>query len=162
MSDFKILEDFINAETIILGIGNVLRQDDGFGSILAGRLNKKIGNNAIDCGVSPENYLGPLVKKHPERILIVDTLDFGGSAGAFKVLDGRELKTANLFSTHNASLSLLIKFLKERNDADIMFLAVQPKRINFGEGLSKEAVASLEKLETFILGQIKNNPKRGG
>ncbi|MFH1202160.1 MAG: hydrogenase 3 maturation endopeptidase HyCI [Candidatus Omnitrophota bacterium] len=152
--NFNTLKKFLKKDTLILGIGNTLRGDDGFGSLLTQRLNKKIGPLAIDAGSSPENFLGKIVKRNPAAILIVDAVDFGGSPGELKIFLPCQLQTSNFFSTHNASVNLLIKFLQENLSADIMCLAAQPKDINFGEGLSPELALSLEKLESFIVKEL--------
>ena len=161
MNGLESLSDILKKNPVILGVGNVLRRDDGFGSLLAQRLKKVMGQRVIDGGIAPENFLGHLVKQNSLSILIIDALDFGGIAGEFKIFYPQDLNTTNFFTTHNSSLSLLIKFLQQQSEADIIILAVQPKAIKFGEGLSKELSLSLEKIERFILGQMRNNPKKG-
>lgn len=75
------LKKNLQSKTVILGIGNLLKSDDGFGTILAGRLEGKVKAEVFAAGVIPENYLEKIVKIGPQTILIIDAADFGGGGG---------------------------------------------------------------------------------
>lgn len=137
---------------VILGIGNTLQSDDGIGSLLANRLRGKAPYLVYDAGSSPENYLGKIIKDKPETILIIDAADFGAKPGEFCVLESVDIKTTNLFSTHNASINLTIDYLQKSLKVDIMILLIQPKNLAFGDTLSPQVDATLNKLENFFLG----------
>lgn len=144
------LKRHLLGKAVILGIGNKLRCDDGIGSILADRIKDKVPYIVYDVEESPENYLEKIIKDNPDNILIIDAVDFDGKPGEFKVLGAQDLKTSNLFFTHNASLSLAINYLQTRLKADIIILIIQPKLIAFGESLSPEISDTLQKLEDFF------------
>jgi hydrogenase 3 maturation protease len=59
-------------------------------------------------------------------------------------------KAVNLFSTHNASISLTINYLQSHLKADIIILLIQPKSIAFGDCLSSEVGLTLAKLESWF------------
>lgn len=141
------LKAHLKGRVVILGIGNTLRSDDGAGSCLARRIKDKVPYLVYDAGVSPENYLGKVVKDLPDNVIIVDAADFGAKPGEFRVIEGRQLQAANLFSTHNVSLSLAINYLQANLKADIIILLIQPKDISFGDKLSPEMRGALDKLE---------------
>jgi len=132
---------------VILGMGNTLRSDDAAGSLLAARIKDRVSYTVYDAGQSPENYLEKIIKEKPDTILIIDAVDFGGKPGEFRLMEARDLKTVNLFSTHNASISLAINYLKNNLQADIIILIIQPKGISFGEGLSQQISETLNRLE---------------
>ncbi len=137
----------LEGRVVVLGIGNTLRSDDGAGSILAQGIKDKVSFTVFDAQASPENYLDKIIRENPDTILIIDAVDFGGRPGELRMLEGDEVKTANLFSTHNASISLTINYLQTHIAADIIILIIQPKTIALGEDLSpevKEALGSLE------------------
>jgi len=144
------LKSHLKSKIVILGIGNTLRSDDGIGSILADRIKNKVPFVVFDAGVSPENYLEKVVKEKPDTIVIIDAVDFGGRAGEFKVLESSDIKTANLFTTHNASISLTINYLQSNLKVDIIILIIQPKSIAFTDALSKEVTETLERLENWF------------
>jgi hydrogenase 3 maturation protease len=144
------LKKRLSGKAVIVGIGNTLRCDDGAGSILARRLKSRVAYTVYDTGSSPENYLGKIAKDNPDTILLVDAVDFAGKPGELKVLEGKDLKTANLFSSHNASLTLLINYLRGNTRADIIMLIIQPQLISLGETLSPQVQASLDRLEQWF------------
>jgi len=88
-------------------------------------------------------------------VVIIDAVDFGGEPGEFKVVDGDDIKTVNWFSTHNASISLVINYLQSNFKVDIIVLIIQPKTIVFGDKLSQEVARTLDNLESWFDGQKK-------
>lgn len=144
------LKSHLQGKIIILGIGNTLRSDDGAGSILANRIKDKVPFIVFDVGINPENYLDKIIKERPDTILIIDTGDFGGKPGELRVVEGKDIKTVNLFSTHNTSLSLLINYLQNNLKVDIIILIIQPKAIAFGDKLSPDIVKTIEELEDWF------------
>ncbi|MCM8781869.1 MAG: hydrogenase 3 maturation endopeptidase HyCI, partial [Candidatus Omnitrophica bacterium] len=144
------LKEHLKGNVVILGIGNTLRNDDGAGSLLAARLKDKVPYTVYDAGEGPENYLGKIVRDEPDNIIIIDAVDFDAEPGEFRVIEAEDIKTANLFSTHNASISLTINYLQNNLKADIIILIIQPKNIGFGENLSPEVVGTLNKLENLF------------
>ncbi len=149
-------EDFksrLKGKVVILGIGNTLRSDDGAGSVLASRIKGKTPFVVFDASVSPENYLEKIVQEKPDTVVLIDAVDFGAKPGEFKFLQAQEIKTVNLFATHNASISLTINYLQNNLKADIIILIIQPKSINFGDKLSREVTATLNKLEAWFHGE---------
>lgn len=133
-----------------MGIGNTLHNDDGVGSLLASRIKDRVPYIVYDTGANPENYLGKVIKDKPDSIVIIDAVDFGAKPGAFREWEGPDVETVNLYSTHNASLSLTINYLKNNLKADIIILIIQPKSIAFGENLSPEIQETLRKLEHWF------------
>ena len=71
------LEDVFKGKVVIVGIGNTMKGDDGFGPALVERLSPKVKAVCIDAGSAPENYTGKIVKEKPDTILIVDALHLG-------------------------------------------------------------------------------------
>lgn len=144
------LKSHLKGKVVILGIGNTLHGDDGAGSILAQRLKDKVPFIVWDAGTVPENFLEKIVREKPDNIVIVDAADFGGAAGEFRVLDAEEVKTTNLFSTHNGSISLLITYLEESLKSEMLVLAIQPKTIALADDLSQEVESTIDKLEGWF------------
>lgn len=150
MDKLEHLKLHLKGKALILGIGNTLQSDDGLGSILASRIKGKVPYTVYDAAASPENYLGKIIKDKPDNILLIDAVDFGAKPGDFAVFEGSDIKALNFFSTHDASLSLAINYLKNNLPADIIILGIQPKKVVFGEGLSQEVSQTLQKLEGWF------------
>jgi len=140
----------LKGKVVILGIGNTFRGDDGIGSLLAQRLKANVPFIVYDSGPNPENYLGKVIKDAPDNIIIIDAVDFGGKPGEIREAEDSDLETVNLFSTHNASISLSINYLKKKLKADIIILSVQPADISFRDDLTPEVARSLEQLEEWF------------
>lgn len=147
------LKNRLKPKTVILGIGNTLRSDDGVGSILAARIKDKITYTVYDCGSSPENYMGKVIKDNPKTVVIVDAVDFGAKPGEVRILEAGQIEATNLFSTHNASLALTINYLQNNLRLDIILLAIQPKSVNFGDSLSYEVREALNNIEDWFYAQ---------
>ncbi len=145
------LKSHLKGKVILLGIGNCLQCDDAVGSLLASRIQGKVSLAVMDAGPTPENYLGKIIRERPDTVLLVDAVDYGAAAGAFELMEGGELKTVNLYSTHNASLALVINYLQKELPADIIMLLIQPKRVAFGDTLSSEVEDALNRLTEWFL-----------
>jgi hydrogenase 3 maturation protease len=144
------LKSHLRSRVVILGMGNTLRSDDGAGTILAAHIKDKVSYTVFDAGPSPENYLGRIIKEKPDNVVIIDAVDFGGKPGEFAVMEGEDIKTVNLFSTHNASISMTINYLKNNLNTNIIILIIQPKSVSFGDNLSPEITETLNKLENWF------------
>ncbi len=141
------LKDKLKGKVVILGVGNPLKGDDGAGSILAARLKGKSSFSVFDAGVSPENYLDKIIKESPEAVIIVDAVDFQGKAGEIRLFPEVEIKTVNLFATHNLSLKLIVDYLKNNLDSDIYLVGIQPKTISMNMVLSEPVKLAMLELE---------------
>ena len=138
-----IFPKIFKGKTVIVGIGNTLRGDDGFGPALIKRLEGKVKATCIDAGSAPENYTGKIAREKPDTILIVDALDLGLAPGKHEILKKTEIVNMGL-STHDISPHMLIEYLESQTAADIYILGVQPKNLSFGEGMSPEVKETLE------------------
>lgn len=148
---------------VILGVGNILRRDDGLGSLIAQKLKKMAARRAshrplwghgnipvFDGGEAPENYLEKILGHNPETVLIVDTVDFNGTPGEIRIFDKDALLHGD-FSTHGISLKLAMEYLKNRGVKEVKLIGVQPKYTGLGEGLSKEVNESLDKVISLCM-----------
>lgn len=155
MDALEHLKSHLKGKIVILGIGNALRSDDGVGSLLASRIKDKVPYTVYDAGSSPENYLGKIVKEKPDTVIVIDAVDFGGKPGEFRVLGAEDIKTVNLFFTHNASVTLMINYLQNNLKLDIIILIIQPKTVAFSDKLSQEVAESLSNLENWFYEAVK-------
>ena len=77
---------------LLLGVGNRQREDDGVGSYLVRRLQRKIRIPSLDAGDVPENYIKQIENSGADFLLIVDAADFGANPGEIALLDLGDLK----------------------------------------------------------------------
>jgi len=146
----NILLPIMRGKTVIVGIGNPLRGDDGFGPALIGRLQGKTNLICIDAGNAPENYLGCIAREEPDTILLVDVAHLDLEPGKYRILRPEEILKCGL-TTHDMSSRMLIEFLQNQTQADIFMLAVQPQNISLGEAMSECLNKTLDEIEILIL-----------
>ena len=135
----------ISGKVSIVGIGNIIRGDDGLGpkliEILKGR---SIKADLFDCGTAPENYIFPILSTSCDTVILVDAADMGIAPGGIRIFSLDEISYVS-FSTHNPSPRLFTDLLKTgKDDMNIFVISVQPKTTTLGAPLSEEVLGSLE------------------
>jgi len=138
----------------IVGIGNIMRGDDGCGPKLIENLGRRqVKARLFDCGTVPENYIFPILSTSCDTIILVDAADFGAKPGSMKALALNELSASGI-STHNSSIRLFTDLLMTGKDnLNIFAVAIQPKRIAFGDSLSDEVKLGIDAL-TEIFAEV--------
>jgi len=138
-------------KTMIVGVGNPLRGDDGIGPLLIQRLKGKTEFALLDCGEVPENFAQRIIDFSPDTVILVDAADWKGSRGQIKRIPEGEIANASL-STHNASLRLFIDYLRRQTRAKIIVIGVQAGDRGLMDSMSPEVEEAAEKLERWIVG----------
>ena len=143
------LEDVIlhlKKGALLVGVGNDMSGDDAFGPILARRLKSALGEKAMDTGLAPENWIGPIRKLNPKILIIADAVAFDGKPGEVRVFQCCELGDS-LPTTHGPGLGAFIGYLQEiLPEIEIFILAVQPERTGFGKAMSDAVAEAIEKI----------------
>ncbi|MFH1594658.1 MAG: hydrogenase 3 maturation endopeptidase HyCI [Candidatus Omnitrophota bacterium] len=139
----KELKDILKGKVVIVGIGNVLKGDDGFGPALIERLNTTgVDATCIDAGTSLENYFGKIAKEDPDVILIVDAAHLELNPGECAILESEDILRSGL-TTHDISPKMFIDYLKDHTRASVYMLGVQPESISLGDEMSATLGRSL-------------------
>ncbi|RLG95242.1 hydrogenase maturation peptidase HycI [Candidatus Bathyarchaeota archaeon] len=137
---------------VILGIGNPMRGDDRVGveivTLLRGRVPDKV--KIIDCQTVPENFIGEIRRFSPSHVLMIDAAHFGGYPGEARLIKPEMISGISI-STHNVPLSVLAEVIEKTVGAEVMLLAIQPRRIGFEEEMSVEARRSARKIAGVLL-----------
>ena len=146
------IKDRLRGIVTIIGIGNIMRGDDGFGPKLIESLKKKETKaNLFDCGTVPENYIFPILNTSCDTVILVDAADLKTEPGSMKVLSLSELSGAGL-STHNSSIRLFTDLLMTgKDDLNIFAVTMQPESIAFGESLSPVVLDGVDKLTDIFV-----------
>ena len=157
-SDIRTSEDIkadiksrIRGAVAVIGIGNIMRGDDGCGPKFIENLKKRnIRASLFDCGTVPENYIFPILTTSCDTVILVDAADFGMKAGSIKAFSLHEVSGAGL-STHNSSLRLFTDLLMTGKDnLNIFVVSIQPKTIAFGDSLSEEMISGINVLTDIL------------
>ncbi len=159
---FEQLNKLRDSATVIVGIGNTLKGDDGAGSLVCQQLRRaKVRAELIDAGNVPENYIQLIIKKAPQTLLIIDAIDFGASPGTISIFEPERLNSS-AFSTHTLSPRLFVDMvcrnIKGGPNVDVYFVGIQPAQTQLGQSISPEVGRAVRRLvrvltEIFPLGE---------
>lgn len=154
------LERFIvDARKIaVLGVGNDLRTDDGLGLVIVNGLKHLEGPNLLieNVGSVPEAFASNLADFGAERVIMVDAADMLKPPGHIELVTKDRIGGITL-STHRMPLSLLMQYLEDRTGAQSIVLGVQPQSVEFGEGLTGEIQAVVEKIISTLETMLKQH-----
>ena len=140
---FEQLKNLSNSATLIVGIGNTLKGDDGAGPKVCEQLHGKVCAEIIDAGTVPENYIQTIIKKAPKHILIIDAVDFGAPAGTIKIFKSEQIKSS-FFSTHTLSPRLFVDMVCQEIKVDVYFVGIQPAHMQFGQPKSAQVSEAIQ------------------
>jgi len=145
------LELWRGSTAVILGIGNVLKGDDGAGPLLCEHLAGRVSAKVIDAGTVPENHVRPIVTGQPDHLLIVDAVDFGETPGTLRLFEPQDINSF-AFSTHALSPRLFLDVLRSETGADICLIGIQPSHTEFGRPVCPAVQESVRMLADLIAG----------
>jgi len=152
----KELEKWLSgAEKIVVaGIGNSIRMDDYVGVKIVQDLHGKVSNNVllIECETVPENFLQQIVNFNPSHVLLIDAAVLGLKPGESRLMNPEQLKNFPAYTTHMLPLRIFCEYLAKTTKAKIALLLIEPKKTDFGEGLTPEIEASAQNIVYVILG----------
>ena len=139
--------DFCQKPTLILGCGNILFGDDGFGCAVVDYLERNApvpGSVCLaDVGTGVRKLLFTLCLSpvRPRRVLVVDALDAGRAPGELFDIDPAEIPVNKMddFSMHQLPTSNLLRELQEQCGVEVRVLACQtaPLPSEVSPGLSE-------------------------
>jgi len=137
---------------VILGIGNPMRGDDQVGVEIATLLRGKVPDKVkiIDCQTVPENFIGEIRRFSPSHVLMIDAAHFEGRPGEARLVKPEMISGISI-STHNVPLSVLAEVIEKTVGARVMLLAIQPRRIGFGEEMSVDVQRSARRIARMLL-----------
>jgi coenzyme F420 hydrogenase subunit delta len=142
------LPAFCQARLLILGVGNVLFGDDGFGPAVIDHLCTQYDIPedlyVMDVGVGVRKVLFTVTLSElvPDEIVIVDAVDWGLQVGQLKEIAAGALPESKIddYSLHQVPTSNLLRELQEQREIRVMVLACDVGQIEqvIQSGLSPE------------------------
>jgi hydrogenase maturation protease len=153
----------MHSATLILGLGNPLRGDDGVGARVVEELTRRDlpeGVTALDGGIGGLDLLRLLERW--KRVVIVDAADVGQEPGQYVRFTPDQVRLAgasNALSLHNAGLSEVLA-LANALDLDLpemVIFGVQPAEIGWREGLSPTVESTVSALADAVLEELEGD-----
>lgn len=146
-------------QILVLGIGNLLMQDDGVGVYLAQQMEKQQWPSAvtvIETGTALFNYLGEISQS--QTVLLIDAVRAGGAPGSVYRLTLSDLASSpdDCRDAHGVSLCHLIQLARMLvgYPKQVFIYGVEPKELGPGLGLSLEVVEALPKVVQAVNREI--------
>jgi coenzyme F420 hydrogenase subunit delta len=156
----EYVPDYYQKDLLIMGVGNPLFGDDGFGPAVAEELERRgrIPSFAavLDVGTGVREFLFDLIlsPERPKEVVIIDALDCGRGPGEIfkvKVDEVPKLKSHD-FSLHLAPSLNLLQELRDSAGVKVTILAAQPQPIPeiVAAGLSKAMLRAVQEAADYI------------
>lgn len=152
--------EYYQKSTLVLGVGNTLCGDDGFGPAVVEYLNDhcRVPSDAavLDVGTGVREILFNIIlsERRPQRIIIVDALECGREPGdvfTVSIEDVPKIK-AHDFSVHMLPTTNMLKELRDMCHLEVVVVAAQPKSIPDAveSGLSLEMQKAVTEAAEYI------------
>jgi len=145
--------------TLVLGLGNLVHSDDGFGvhaiETLRGDVRIPSEVELLDGGTQGLNLLHHL--SGVDRLLVIDAIDAGVPSGTLLRFEGKSLQgLPGKSSVHQLGFSDLMIALQLLDDApnEVVVLGVQPSSTEWGAELSPSVASALPALLDLVVHQL--------
>lgn len=160
----NIYPKYCEKKNLVLGCGNILFGDDGFGPEFIDYFLSSYpvpeDTVLINAGLSIREILFNIVlsDKRPEKIIVIDAVDVGEKAGEIFELDLDAIPENKIddFSMHQVPTSNLLKELKENCSIDVRILSIQVENVpdSVNPGLSLKVKSSMEEMSKKLLSML--------
>jgi hydrogenase 3 maturation protease len=144
---------FADAKKVaIAGIGNPIRTDDYVGLNIVEQLKGKLPKTVllIEAETVPESYLLDIEEFQPTHVLLIDAAFLGLNPGEASLFDAEKIDDYSAVTTHLLPLRIFCEYVKQVTAAKISLLLVEPKSMEFGEGLTAEVEAAAIRLTKML------------
>jgi hydrogenase 3 maturation protease len=151
----KKLENWLTdaKRVIIAGIGNPIRSDDYVGLKIVQNLQGKVSGNVclLECETVPESYLLDIEEFKPTHVLLIDAAFLGLNPGEVSLVNAEKISDFPAITTHVLPLRIFCEYVKQATGAKIALLLIEPKSMEFGEGLTLEVHVAAEKITKILV-----------
>ncbi len=141
---------------VVIGLGNLLLSDEGFGVHVYRRLAEEGGLPAnvelFEAGTASLDALQTLGRL--DKLVVVDAVKGGGKPGDIYRFKPEDIRSSKKISTSLHQLSFLeaLKMASHSGRApkDVMIIGVEPKRLSPGMELSAEIAAKVPRVIELV------------
>lgn len=144
------------SSVVVAGIGNAIRSDDFVGVKVLMDLQGKVSSavTLIECETVPESFVDEIVDIRPSHVLLVDASLLGLLPGEAHLYEAEEVINVPSISTHTLPLRVFCEYVKKLTGAKIALVLIEPKNVDFGEGLTEEVEAAAIRVAAAILNSL--------
>ena len=140
---------------LILGVGNPMMRDDGFGPAAIAELAKAPlppGVEAVDGGIAGLGLTS--IIEEAESVIVIDSAEMKRASGTvvqFTPDEVRNLASDQQISLHQTDMLGILRLMQELGTCPpVTIIAVQPAVVDYGTTLSPEVQAALPRALQMI------------
>lgn len=147
---------------MVVGVGNILLADEGFGIIALSELRKKIlSDDVLLFDAATDIYKIMNLEENFEKIIILDAVKQKEPAGTIYRLPLHKIEIeSDAKSSHQIKVIEALKLMQVTvnnfRDSEIIIMGVEPDKIEYSVGLSKEVERALVYFVDLVLEEIEN------
>lgn len=147
---------------LIVGVGNILLADEGFGIIALSELRKKIlSDEVVLFDAATDIYKIMNLEESFKKIIVLDAVKQKQPAGTIYRLPLHKIEIeSDAKSSHQIKVIEALKLMQVTIDnfreSEIIIMGVEPAKIEYSVGLSKEVERALFYFVDLVLEEIVN------
>jgi hydrogenase maturation protease len=156
----------VTARTVVIGVGNPSRRDDGVGWVVASAAGRRLGD-AVDIDWSdgePTRVLDAWADR--DLAVVVDAMCSGLEPGAIRLLDGNDVEGVQQrgLGSHAVGLGEAAALGRAlgRLPRRLVFVGIEGHDHRLGDGLSPEVTASIDRAVELIAGLVTEPSRADG
>ncbi|MCL2115213.1 MAG: coenzyme F420-reducing hydrogenase, FrhD protein [Methanobrevibacter sp.] len=151
------------AEILVVGCGNILFKDDGFGPEVINALedyfkDKEMPNDTmfIDAGTGATHFIFTLPHEKWKKLIVVDVVEFNAEPGTLKIFSPYDMPKGAYENVHSWPIEEPLHDLAEKN-IEVVIVGCKPKEISVpyvDMGLTDPVKNAIPKAIEMILKEI--------
>jgi coenzyme F420 hydrogenase subunit delta len=151
-----------DAEILVVGCGNILFKDDGFGPEVIKALEEYFKDREkpdnvmfIDAGTGGPHFVFSLPHEEWKKMIVVDVVEFNAEPGTLRKFDVTEIPKGSYENMHTWPVSQPLHELSEK--IDVVVIGCKPKEIsapNVEMGLTPPVKEAVPRAIQMILKEI--------
>ncbi|MGB4362711.1 MAG: coenzyme F420-reducing hydrogenase, FrhD protein [Methanothermobacter tenebrarum] len=151
-----------DAEILVVGCGNILFKDDGFGPAVIQALEEHFKDKDkpdnvlfIDAGTGGPHYVFSLPQESWRKIIVVDVVEFDAEPGTLKKFNLEEIPKGSYENIHSWPVNQPLHELSEK--IDVVVIGCKPKEISapyVEMGLTPPVEKAIPRAVKMILNEI--------
>lgn len=148
-----------DAEILVVGCGNVLFADDGFGPAVIEALGEYSEENPLpenvmilDAGTGAPHFVFTLPEECWKKMIVVDIVQFGAEPGTMRKFSVEELPESSYENVHSWPVSQPLHDLAKT--CEVMVIGCQPEHVSAPDvelGLTKSVEEAIPEAIKMIL-----------
>ncbi|MDR2623261.1 MAG: coenzyme F420-reducing hydrogenase, FrhD protein [Methanobrevibacter sp.] len=151
-----------NVETLVVGCGNVLFKDDGFGPCVINKLEDHFVDKSmpdetmfVDAGTGATHFIFTLPDEKWKKLIVVDVVEFNAEPGTVKKFSPYDMPKGTYQNAHTWPVEEPLHELAK--NIEVVIIGCKPKEISAPDvemGLTKPVEKAIPKAINMILKEI--------